>query len=224
MSIGFKINYEISRPNKDLVDSFKGIPVANICDEMSRMSCIDGSIRPFNKTPLVGTAFTVKAPDGDNLMFHKALDLAQPGDVIVLTSIGAPMRSCCGEIMMRYARAKGIVGFVIDGLIRDVDGTTQFTDFSVYARGVAPLGPYKEGPGEINVPIAVGHQVVCPGDIIVGDADGLVVIKPEEAETVLELAKNHMKNEEITMASIEAGNGMEHGWVDEILKRKKCEM
>ncbi len=224
MSIGFKIHYEINRPDRKLVESFKGIPVANIADEMSRMSCIDGSIRPFNKTPLVGTAFTVKAPDGDNLMFHKALDLAQPGDVIVLTSVGAPERSSCGEIMMKYAKSRGIVGFVVDGLIRDVDATAMYEDFAVYARGVAPLGPYKEGPGEINVPIAVGHQVVCPGDIIVGDGDGLVVIKPEEAEIVLELAKKHLMNEEKTMASIDAGNGMEHGWVDEILRRKNCEM
>lgn len=224
MSIGFRINYNIQRPDPKLVASFKGIPVANIADEMNRMTCVDGSIRPYNKTILAGVAFTVKAPDGDNLMFHKALDLAQPGDVIVVTSIGAPERSCCGEIMMQYARSKGIAGFAIDGLIRDVDGASQLTDFSVYARGVAPLGPYKEGPGEINVPIAFGHQVVCPGDIIVGDSDGLVVIKPEEAQEVLKLAQRHLADEEATMQSILNGKGMKHDWVDAKLKEKKCEM
>ena len=114
MSIGFKINYDICRPDPKLVESFKGLPVANIADEMSRMSCMDSTIRPFNHVPLVGTAFTVKAPDADNLMFHKAIDLAKPGDVIVVTSIGAPDRSLCGEIMMRYAAAKGLTGFVIE--------------------------------------------------------------------------------------------------------------
>lgn len=224
MSIGFKVNYEIKRPDPALVSKFNGLPVANIADEMSRMSCIDAEIRPFNKSPLVGVAFTVKAPDADNLMFHKALDIAEPGDVIVVTSIGSPNRSLCGEIMMRYARSRGIVGFVIDGYIRDVDGAAAFDDFAVYARGVTPLGPYKEGPGEINVPIAVGRQVIFPGDIIVGDADGLLVIRPDEAEAALALGKKHMANEEATMAQIAAGKGMDHDWVDDILMKKNCEM
>jgi len=224
MSIGFKINYSIERPDPELVEKFRGLPVANIADEMSRMSCIDAAIHPYNKTPLVGTAFTVKAPDADNLMFHKALDLAMPGDVIVVTSIGLPNRSLCGEIMMRYAKSRGIAGFVIDGLIRDVDGAAAIEGFSVYARGVTPLGPYKEGPGEINVPIAVGRQVVFPGDIIVGDSDGLVVIHPNEAEKVLTLAKNHLLNEEQTMTQIARGNGMSHHWVDDILLKKQCEV
>lgn len=224
MGIGFKINYNIDRPAPELVHQFRGLPVANIADEMSRMSCIDAEIRPFNKSLLAGTAFTVKAPDADNLMFHKALDLAQPGDVIVVTSIGSPNRSLCGEIMMYYAKSKGITGFVIDGLIRDVESASAFDDFAVYARGVTPLGPYKEGPGEINVPIAVGHQVIFPGDIIVGDADGLVVVRPDEAQTVLALAQKHQNAEEATMAQIAAGKGMVHSWVDEILIQKKCEM
>lgn len=224
MSIGFKINYDIKRPDPSLIAKFRGLPVANIADEMSRMNCMDAEIRPFNKTFLAGTAFTVKAPDADNLMFHKALDLAKPGDVIVVTSIGSPNRSLCGEIMMRYARSKGVVGFVIDGFIRDVEGAAAFDDFAVYARGVTPLGPYKEGPGEINVPIAVGHQVVFPGDIIVGDADGLLVIRPDEAETALALAQKHLANEEATLAQIAAGKGMGHDWVDDLLIKKNCDM
>lgn len=220
MSSGFQIKELVSRPPQALVEAFRGLPVANIADEMYRMSCVDADIRPFNRTPLVGTAVTVKAPDADNLMFHKALDLAQPGDVIVVTSISRAKRALCGEIMMRYARSRGLAGFVIDGYIRDVEGAEALEGFSVYARGVTPLGPYKEGPGEINVPIAVGGQVVCPGDILVGDADGLVVIRPEEAELVLEKARQHLLNEEKTMEGIAAGRGMEHGWVDAILQAK----
>lgn len=224
MSIGFKVNYEITRPDRKLVEAFRGIPVANIADNMSRMSCMDGHLVPFNKSFLVGTALTVKAPDADNLMFHKALDIAKPGDVIVVKSIGDPTRSLCGEIMMRYAKARGIAGFVIDGLIRDVDGARKLENFAIYAKGVTPLGPYKNGPGEINVPIACGDQVVFPGDIIVGDDDGLVVIRPDEAETVLELARKHMQNEEKTMASIAKDGTMDHNWVDDALLAKHCEM
>lgn len=224
MSIGFKVHYEVERPDRSLVEAFKGIPVANIADNMNRMSCLDAALVPFNQSLLAATAITVKAPDADNLMFHKALDLAKPGDVIVVKSIGDPSRSLCGEIMMRYAKAKGIAGFVIDGLIRDVDGARAMEDFAIYAKGVTPLGPYKNGPGEVNVPIACGGQVVCPGDIIVGDADGLIVIKPQEAVEVLELAKRHMQNESKTMEMIANTGTMGHGWVDELLKQKNCEM
>lgn len=218
--IGFSINTDIKRPSKKLVESFRGLPVANINDEMGRMFCMEGDIRPFNDTFLVGTAFTVKAPDADNLMFHKAISLAQPGDVIVVTSIGNPNRSICGEIMMRSAKAKGIRGFIIDGLIRDVDGASEIDDFAVYARGVNPLGPYKNGPGEINVPIAVGRQVVCPGDIIVGDSDGLVVIPPKYAEEVLALAKKHLASEEATLKNISEGKLGTADWVDRIFKER----
>ncbi len=224
MSLGFKVNYDIRRPDKKLVEQFKGLPVANIADEMSRMNCVESAIVPFNKNAFVGTAFTVKAPDADNLMFHKALDLAQPGDVIVVTCIGNSDRAICGEIMMRYAQAKGIVGFLIDGMIRDVEGAAELEHFAVYARGVTPLGPYKNGPGEINVPIAFGRQVVCPGDIVCGDADGIVIIKPEEAEEALALGRKHLADENRTMASIAAGQGMGHAWVDEILKARNCDM
>lgn len=224
MSIGFKVNYEVKRPDKKIVEQFLSLPVANIADEMNRMTCLDAGIVPYNKTKLVGTAVTVKAPGADNLMFHKALDLAQPGDVIVVTCVDKPDRAICGEIMMQYARKRGIRGFVIDGMIRDVEGAAGLDDFAVYGRGVTPLGPYKNGPGEINVPIAVGRQVVFPGDIIVGDADGLVVIKPEEAEEILKMAQKHLQDEEATFCSIAAGNGMDRTWVERLLKEKQCEM
>lgn len=223
-NIGFSIYPLTQRPDREIVKAFRGIPVANIADNMNRMSCIDPAIKPYNKNPLVGVAFTVKAPDGDNLMLHKAMDLAQPGDVIVIASVGRSERSFCGEIMMTYAREKGISGFVIDGYIRDCEGVEKLENFSVYARGVIANGPYKNGPGEINVPIAVGGQVICPGDIICGDADGVVVIKPQEAPQVLAAAKELLTVETDRIVDILEGRGMERSWIDKALKEKNCDM
>ncbi len=223
MNYGFRVNYDVKRPDLALVDQFKGIPVANIADEMNRMNCMTAAIKPFNKTFLVGTAITVKTSNADNLMFHKALDIAKPGDVIVVSCIGDPDRSICGEIMMRHARLHGLRGFVIDGLIRDSDGASQFDDFAVYAKGVTPLGPYKFGPGEINVPIACGRQVVFPGDVLVGDQDGIIVLRPDELEFALAAGKRHCENEARIMAAYDRGEDENRDWVDAQLKKMGCE-
>ena len=182
-NIGCRIYTEINRPEKELIERFRGLPVANIGDNMNRLYCVDGGIRPLNKAPLLGTAFTLHLPAGDNLLFLKALECAKPGDVIVISS-GNMDRAFCGELMMMYAKLAGIAGFVIDGCIRDIEETSHM-DFPVYARGVTPQGPYKFGPGEMNVPIAFGGQVVFPGDIVIGDSDGLIFIRPEDVPFVL---------------------------------------
>lgn len=189
--VGNRIITEISRPSRSLVEQFRGIPSSNINDMMNRLFCMHEYIRPLNGLPLLGTAVTVRAPMGDNLFFHKALDVAQPGDVIVVDGGSAMNRSLAGEIMFTYAWKKGIAGIVVDGCVRDFDGIEK-VGIPIYAKGVTPQGPYKNGPGEINFPIACGGQVVNPGDIIVGDADGIVVINPEDAEEILELAKHKL--------------------------------
>jgi len=143
---------------------------------------------------VVGIAFTVKVPDGDNVFLHRALDLAEPGDVIVVDGNGCLTRSLMGEIMFTYAQNKGIAGFVLDGAIRDVDAL-EALDIPVYAVGVTPQGPYKNGPGEINVPVACGGQVVMPGDILVGDGDGVCVIRAEDAEKIVKLARGKFGEE-----------------------------
>ena len=181
MSVGNKIIYNFPRPAKELVEQFRGMPVANIDDNMGRIAAVDSTIVPINSSPLVGTAFTIRAPQGDNLMFHKAMDMAQPGDVIMIDAGGSVDRAIFGELMATYCRSRGIAGIVCDGAIRDCDGLSKMTDFAVYAKGVTPNGPYKNGPGEINFPVTVAGQVICPGDILVGDGDGLLVIKPENA-------------------------------------------
>lgn len=221
-NLGFRVFTDIKRPRKELVEQFRNLPVANIDDNMGRIACIDTSIKPFNKAKLLGCAFTVKAPQGDNLMFHKALDLAQEGDIIVVAGMGNTERSLCGEIMMQYAKLKKLGGFLIDGVIRDAESASQL-DFPVYARGVNPNGPYKNGPGEINVPVAVGGQVVFPGDIIVGDEDGVIIIRPEDAPELVEKVRKFNKNEEIILANLDKGIGMDRVWIDKLLNEKGCD-
>ncbi len=212
-----RIKTDFERPDKSLVEAFRGMPVANIADCMNRMSCMDSSLFPMNGAPLLGTALTVKATGGDNLLFHKALDLAKPGDVIVLAGGGNTLRSYGGEIMVRYAMAKGIAGFVIDGCMRDRGGIGAL-DFPVYCIGITPNGPYKNGPGEINYPVACAGQVVNPGDIIVGDDDGVVVIRPDEAEALAAKVRGVMESEAKQMADIASGKGLNRAWIEDKLK------
>ena len=163
MSVGNKIIYNFPRPAKELVEQFRGMPVANIDDNMGRIAAVDSAIVPINSSPLVGTAFTIRAPQGDNLMFHKAMDMAQPGDVIMIDAGGSVDRAIFGELMATYCRSRGIAGIVCDGAIRDCDGLSKMTDFAVYAKGVTPNGPYKNGPGEINTPVVIGGKLVLRG-------------------------------------------------------------
>lgn len=219
MAVGCRIKKNIVRPDRSLVEAFRGIPVANIDDCMNRLAAVQAELCPMNSSPLLGTAFTVKCPAGDNLMFHKALDLAQPGDVLVIAAGGSMSRALCGEIMATYARSRGIAGFIIDGCVRDRDELAQFTDFPVYAKGVIPNGPYKNGPGEINFPVSVGGQVICPGDILVGDGDSILVIKPEDAEELAKAAKAVKVKEEGQLEGIKTGKGFPRPFVDQILEQ-----
>lgn len=220
-SIGFRINNNFQRPNKELIEAFNGLSVANIADCMNRLTCLDSSIRPFNNVPLLGCAFPIKCEGGDNLMFHKGLHMAQPGDVLVIAGGGAMNRSYCGEIMVKFAMSRGLSGFIIDGCIRDCDEIAKLP-FPVYARGVSPNGPYKNGPGEIGYPVSCGGQVIFPGDILIGDSDGIVVIHPEDAKQIAEEAKKVAEKEAKILEDIEMGKGMDGEWIDRALKEKGC--
>ena len=224
-NVGCRIYTEIKRPSAELVQRFSGLPVANIGDNLSRLYCVDAGIKSVNGRPMCGVAYTLHLPSGDNLLMHKALELAQPGDVLVIAT-GGPERAYCGELMMMYACNRGLNGFAIDGYIRDIDEASQM-EFPVFARGVTPQGPYKNGPGEINVPIAFGGQVVFPGDIVVGDTDGIVFVHPSEAEEVLEKAwKQHEKEDRLHAQYDE--NGLAPSFDPELrekaLKAVNCEV
>ena len=218
MPAGCKIKRNFERPAKELVEAFREIPVANIDDNMGRIAAVDASIFPLNpNAKILGTAFTVNAPAGDNLLFHKALDMAQPGDVIVLANKGSLSRSLCGEIMSNYAKSRGLAGIIIDGCVRDSAALREL-DFPVYAKGVTPNGPYKNGPGEMNFPVSFAGIVINPGDIIVGDADGLLVIRPEDAEELAKKAKAWHDSEEKQLEGILTKGEWVRPWVDDKLK------
>lgn len=205
------------RADRVLVESFRDLPAANVDDCMDRTAAIDSEICPVNHAKLLGTAFTVRVPAGDNLMFHKAMDLAQPGDVIMIDAGGGMERAIFGELMTTYCQTRGIAGLVVDGCIRDREELSHMS-IPVYARGASPNGPYKNGPGEIGTVISLGGQTIRPGDIILGDQDGVIVIKPEDAEKILASAKGvEEKEKNIKKDILEKGEYI-RPWVDEKLK------
>lgn len=193
--IGCRIFTEVERPDPALIQRFKGIPSSNINDMMNRLYNTDATIKLYNDAgPLLGIAVTVKAPIGDNAMFHRALDIAQPGDVLVVDAGGCEERSLAGEIMMTYSAKKGIAGWVVNGALRDLGGLKN-APFPIYCTGITPQGPYKNGPGEINVPVCCGGVAVLPGDIVVGDEDGVVFIRKEDAPIVVAEAEEKYASE-----------------------------
>ena len=203
--VGNRIYTKVERPDAALIEQFRGLPSSNVNDEMNRLYCMHDYIRllnPGKAKQLLGSALTVKAPVGDNLFLHQALEMAQPGDVIVVDGGSGCNRSLAGEIMLRYAAEKGVAGIVVDGCLRDLEGIERLA-MPVYAKGITPQGPYKNGPGEINVPIACGGQVVFPGDILVGDRDGIVVIRPLDAALVYQDAQEKKKKEDITFSKMD---------------------
>lgn len=200
---------------------FKELPVANVSDCMSRMAAGGPRLRPMHRSGrLSGPALTVKTRPGDNLMIHKALGMAVPGDVIVVDGGGDLTNALIGEIMVAYARSRGIAGFVMFGAIRDVEAIGA-GDFPVYAAGVTHRGPYKDGPGEINVPIAIEGMVIEPGDLVIGDADGLLCVPFGEVQAVYQAASAKSAAEAKTMADIAAGR-LERDWIDKALARIGC--
>jgi len=198
--IGLRIYKDFKRPPKELVEKFAGLPTSNLSDCLQRMNCMRHEIEPFNDLPLLGVAFTVRVAAGDNLVLQAALDLAKPGDIIVVDGEGCKDRALMGEMMMTYAAKRGVAGFIIDGAVRDRDGLAK-GPIPFYASAVTPTGPYKNGPGEINVPISCGGQVVFPGDILIGDADGILVVRPDYAEELAELGAKKKAGEEAELAA-----------------------
>ena len=213
---------DFKRPARELVEKFAGVAVANLDDCMNRISAVHEDICPVNKSCLLGTAFTVKVPEGDNLMFHKAMDLAMPGEVIVIDAGGMDNRAIFGELMINYCKLRGLAGVIVDGTIRDFDTLSQM-DFPVYARGINPNGPYKNGPGEIGTTISFGGQIVHPGDIIVGDADGIIIIRPDEAEELADKADAVLIKENGIMETMDKDGSYCRPWVDEKLQELGCE-
>jgi RraA family protein len=217
--VGFRILPVARRPDKKLLAELARMVTPHLSDSMERLYAGGAMLRPMhNGTKLCGPAFTVRTSPGDNLLVHKAIDIAEPGDVIVVDAGGVNDNAIIGELMSARAEQRGVAGMVIWGAIRDSAELRQGS-FPVYASGVTHRGPYKNGPGEINVAISIGGMTVNPGDIVVGDADGLVAIPQDQAEGILASAKAILAKEEKSMKEIKAGT-VDRGWVDKALKEK----
>lgn len=216
---GFRIRTEIERPDPEVVAGFGAFDTPAISDQMNRLYTMASHIHALtgDALPILGPACTVKVYPGDNLMVHKALDIVQPGDVVVVDTSSSTMTAVLGDLISTKARHRGAAGFVVDGLIRDLAGIRALGDFPVYARGVTPTGPLHRGPGEINHPISAGGIVVFPGDIVVGDLSGVVVVPREIAEDLLgRLVAAAAKASDYTAAV--ARGQFSNSWVDAALR------
>lgn len=198
-----------------LLDAFQDVVTPHISDNLRRLSGVTGLQRFNRKRKLLGTAVTVKARPGDNLLTYKALMEMSPGHVLVVDGSGDTTNALVGELLMLYAQQRGCAGFVLDGAIRD---TAAFygADFPCYARGVSHRGPYKQGPGMLNVPVSIGGHVVQPGDIVVGDEDGVVTFPVSAAASLLEAVRITAANEDAVKAEIATG-AVSQSWLDRML-------
>lgn len=221
MALGFRILRRRHCIDPALVERFRAIPVANVGDSMSRMTAGGPRLRPMHAGGgMAGPALTVKLRPGDNLMLHKALDMAEPGDIIVADAGGDLTTAIMGDLMLNHAIRRGIGGIVINGAVRDVD-SIRALDLPVYAAGVTHRGPYKDGPGEINVPVALDGMVIEPGDLVLGDADGVLAVPRLAAAEILTLAEAKQAAEAREMAAIRDG-ASDRAWVDRTLQARGC--
>ncbi len=223
MTIGFRIRKNTRKVGPEVIEKFRGLPVANVSDSMSRMAASGPRLRPMHRQgALAGPALTVKSRPGDNLMLHKAIDMADGGDVIVVDAGGDLTNSLFGELMLSHAIKRGVAGLVINGAIRDAEAIYE-RNLPVFAAGVTHRGPYKDGPGEINVAIALDGMVVEPGDLVLGDADGVLAVPFDAVRAVLAAAEAKKAAEEREMAAILAGTS-DRSWVLRTLESRGCEI
>lgn len=207
------------RPAADTIDRLRAIPTPNISDSLGKLSPGAGRLQPYHRGGrLAGPAFTVRVPPGDNLLVYKAIAAAEPGDVLVIDAGGLTEQATIGEIMTTWAAQRGLAGMVVWGAVRDVDILAR-NDFPVYACGQTHRGPYKDGPGEINIPVSIGGMLVAPGDLLVGDASGVVAVPFDDIDFVLREASAIQRREDGLVAEIQAGR-YDAAWIDEMLRER----
>lgn len=206
-------------PSIDAINALRGIPTTVISDVLGRTLVANG-IHPMNRSPIsvCGNAFTIKLHVADNLMVHKALQMVEAGDVMVIDVEGDLGCAVIGEVLMSIAKTRGVLGIVVDGAVRDIDAFEEH-HFPCWAKGINLRGPLKEGPGSINVPISLGGMIVHPGDIILGDSDGVIAVEPSQAIEAARLGQKKVMQEKEMLKTIQAGQ-YSAPWVDELLKKK----
>lgn len=215
---GFRIRTRFPRPAPESVRALAEYDTPSISDLMNRLYAVEIGIQQLTdpRLSIAGPACTVKVYPGDNLMVHKSLDVARPGDVVVVDTSGSHMTAVLGDLISTKARHRGIAGFVVDGLVRDVDAIRALADFPVFARGITPIGPLHRGPGEIGYPVCLGGVVVHAGDIVIGDANGVVVVPRETADDVVERLRRQQRSLAAYTAAVARGE-FSNAWVDDAL-------
>lgn len=217
MSDNAPIRRSIERVPASLVKAARAFQASILADVGGRRGALGGRIQPLAKSMKVaGPAITVEVRPGDNLMIHAALQLAQPGDVIVVDGKGDLSCALTGALMAAHAQKEGIAGFVIDGAVRDTDECARGS-FPIFAAGANPNGPWKNAPGRINWPVALAGTPVNPGDLVVGDADGVVIVPRETAAAIVAAAQAKVDAEAERMRAIGRGETAQ-AWVDDALR------
>lgn len=200
---GFVLVRGAPRTDPALIDAFRDVPAALVSDAQGRQLTLYHAVKPIYQpmARLLGPALTVKARPGDNMMAMKAIEEARPGDVLVISSDGEANLSVWGGIMATMAVRRRIVGVVTDGLVRDV-AQIRKTGLPVFATGLTPAAPTKDGPGQLNTVIACGNVIVHPGDIVIGDEDGVVIVPRTDAGSVLEMVRSRQARERMWLEHI----------------------
>jgi regulator of RNase E activity RraA len=197
---------EFARVPQGVVRQASVFQPAILADGAGRRGALHGRIQALRpRMKVAGTAFTVEVRPGDNLMIHAAMSLAKPGDVLVIDGKADLTSALMGTIMMTACKHLGIAGVVVDGAVRDTLEIDEM-DFPVFAAGFNPNGPTKNCPGRIGHPVTVGGVTVHPGDFIIGDADGVVVVEREKIESLLPAAEKKVADESARIAAIKRGD------------------
>ena len=209
---------DFTRASPELVKQMSQYAASILADVAGRRGTLDGRIAPLTRnTRLAGTALTVEVRPGDNLMIHAAMQLAKPGDVLVVDGKGDTTCALMGTIMVNACVKLGITGIVLDAAVRDSEEIVEM-GFPVYSVGTNPNGPTKFVPGRINHPISVGGMTVHPGDIVIGDGDGVTIIEREKAPFLLELAAKKVADERARIAALQQGKDLKPAWVTKSLQ------
>ena len=221
---GFRVRVDFARPPASLVRDFAPFPTPDMSDMLNRLYAVSPAVRCLSGEHhrVCGPACTVKVFPGDNLMVHKALDVLEPGDVVVIDAGGSQQNAVLGDLISTKAKHRGAAGFVIDGYVRDLPNIKEL-DLPVFARGTTPIGPLHRGPGEINFPVCCGGVVVNAGDLVVGDAMGVVIVPREIAPELLERLRKHEAANAAYFDSVKRGV-FSNEWVDQILTTLECPM
>ncbi len=209
---------DIQRVDAAIVAKAAEFPSSILADVAGRRGALSGRIAPLAPSMrLAGPAITVEVRPGDNLMIHAAMAIAQPGDVLVIDGKGDLSSALMGEIMSQQCVALGVVGVVIDGAVRDSEAIREL-GFPMYAAGLNPNGPTKSVSGRLNHPISIGGVTVHPGDLVVGDADGVTVIERDKAASMLPLAAEKVAAETKRIADIKSRKALRPAWLDGALR------